>query len=108
MVTAARPLCMRQTIARKPDPDPEAPAALAEHLRSSIGKLNRRLREAGNLGNFGDFTLSQSKVMLALERTGHSKRQGVAVERFTCQGFRQRHHREFVVRPVGCSLLDAP
>jgi len=42
-------------------------AALAAELRVSIGKLNRRLREAGN---FGDFTLSQSKVLIHLERNG--------------------------------------
>jgi DNA-binding MarR family transcriptional regulator len=53
--------------ARKPDPAAEATAALAEQLRSAIGRLNRRLREEGN---FGDFTLSQSKVLIHLERNG--------------------------------------
>jgi DNA-binding MarR family transcriptional regulator len=47
---------------------PEIDAAtIAAELRVSIGKLNRRLREAGN---FGDFTLSQSKVLIHLERSG--------------------------------------
>jgi DNA-binding MarR family transcriptional regulator len=41
--------------------------SLAEALRGTIGKLNRRLREAGN---FGEFTLSQSKVLVHLERSG--------------------------------------
>ena len=53
--------------ARKPDPAAEPTSSLAEALRGSISRLNRRLREAGN---FGDFTLSQSKVLLHLERSG--------------------------------------
>jgi len=54
-------------LARQSDPETDATAALAEHLRGTIGRLNRRLREQGN---FGDFTLSQSKVLMQLERSG--------------------------------------
>jgi DNA-binding MarR family transcriptional regulator len=47
---------------------PEIDAAvIAAELRVSIGRLNRRLREEGK---FGDFTLSQSKVLIHLERNG--------------------------------------
>ena len=53
--------------ARQPDPATAQAAALAEELRGTIGKLNRRLREEGN---FGDFTPSQSKVLVQLERNG--------------------------------------
>jgi DNA-binding MarR family transcriptional regulator len=52
---------------RKADASPAPAARLAEQLRLTIGKLNRRLREEGN---FGDLTLSQSKVLLRLERGG--------------------------------------
>jgi len=54
-------------LAQKPDPATEAAADLAGQLRLTISKLNRRLREEGN---FGDFTLSQSKVLIHLERSG--------------------------------------
>jgi len=54
-------------LARQSDPETDATAALAEHLRGTIGRLNRRLREQGN---FGDFTLSQSKVLMQLESSG--------------------------------------
>ena len=53
--------------ARKPDPATEQAATLAEELRGTISRLNRRLREEGN---FGDFTHSQSKVLVQLERNG--------------------------------------
>jgi DNA-binding MarR family transcriptional regulator len=53
--------------ARKPDPDTETAASIAAELRVTISRLNRRLREEGN---FGDFTLSQSKVLIHLERNG--------------------------------------
>ena len=52
---------------RKLDPATEQAAALAEQLRGTISRVNRRLREEGN---FGDFTLSQSKVLIQLERNG--------------------------------------
>jgi DNA-binding MarR family transcriptional regulator len=47
----------------KPDPD----AVLAEQLRVTVSRLNRRLRDEGN---FGDFTPSQSRVLVLLERIG--------------------------------------
>ncbi len=53
--------------AHKLDLANEQTANLAEELRISIGRLNRRLREAGN---FGEFTLSQTKVLAHLERAG--------------------------------------
>lgn len=43
------------------------PAALAEDLRTLVGRLKRRLREQGNAG---DFTPSQVAVLLRLERDG--------------------------------------
>ncbi len=54
-------------LARKPDPATDAAYALAEQLRGSVGRLNRRLREQGN---FGDITLAQSKALVQLERSG--------------------------------------
>jgi len=53
--------------AHKRDPDTELAATVAEQLRLTVSKLNRRLREEGN---FGDFTFSQSKVLVRLERAG--------------------------------------
>ncbi|MDB5562813.1 MAG: marR family protein, partial [Hyphomicrobiales bacterium] len=47
--------------------DAEPTAVLAEQLRLTVSKLNRRLREEGN---FGDFTHSQSKVLVRIERSG--------------------------------------
>ena len=52
---------------RKLDPATEQAAALAEQLRGTISRVNRRLREEGN---FGDFTHAQSKVLVQLERNG--------------------------------------
>ncbi|HEY4200281.1 MAG TPA: MarR family transcriptional regulator [Devosiaceae bacterium] len=50
-----------------PAPKSELAASLAEQLRLTVSKLNRRLREEGN---FGDFTHSQTKVLVRLERLG--------------------------------------
>ena len=54
-------------ISPQPIPPPETAARLAEELRVAISRLNRRLREEGN---FGDFSFSQSKVLIRLERHG--------------------------------------
>jgi DNA-binding MarR family transcriptional regulator len=50
-----------------PPPDIPTAAALAADLRVALGKLNRRLREEAHLG---DFTWSQMKVIVRLERDG--------------------------------------
>lgn len=54
-------------LARQPDPATDPAASLAEQLRVTISRVNRRLREEGN---FGDFTHAQSKVLIQLERNG--------------------------------------
>ena len=54
-------------ISPQPIHPPETAARLAEELRVAISRLNRRLREEGN---FGDFSFSQSKVLIRLERHG--------------------------------------
>jgi DNA-binding MarR family transcriptional regulator len=49
------------------DADSERTAALATELRVVMGQIVRRLRQEAN---FGDFTFSQQKVLLRLEREG--------------------------------------
>jgi DNA-binding MarR family transcriptional regulator len=63
------------SVVRKSDPATVQAAALAEQLRGTISRVNRRLREEGN---FGDFTLSQSKVLIQLERNGPMTVTGLA------------------------------
>ncbi len=87
---------------RQTDPQTEATAALAEALRGSIGRLNRRLREAGNLGNFGDFTLSQSKVMLALERSGPATVTALAA----AEGMRPQSMSEIVTALKAAGMVE--
>lgn len=58
-------------------PDPHAPraAALAQDLRALLGKLKRRLREQGSVG---DLTPSQVSVLLRLEQDGPATAAGLA------------------------------
>jgi DNA-binding MarR family transcriptional regulator len=49
------------------DPNEESSAKLAVELRVTIGRVHRRLREEGHLG---DFSWSQIKVLSRLEREG--------------------------------------
>jgi len=48
-------------------PEPDRIAALAEELRTVVGRLKRRLREQGNVG---DLTPSQVSAVLQLEALG--------------------------------------
>jgi DNA-binding MarR family transcriptional regulator len=50
-------------------------AALAQELRALLGKLKRRLREQGNVG---DLTPSQVSVLLRLEKDGPATASGLA------------------------------
>ena len=58
----------------KDDPPSRAPA-LAQDLRAVLGKLKRRLREEGPIG---DLTPSQVSVLLRLERDGPATASGLA------------------------------
>lgn len=56
-------------MSRKPPiPKSETASDLAAQIRTTLGKLRRRLREQG--GHGGDLTLSQISVILRLEKDG--------------------------------------
>jgi DNA-binding MarR family transcriptional regulator len=73
--------------------------ALAQELRALLGKLKRRLREQGNVG---DLTPSQVSVLLRLEKDGPATAAGLA----RAEGMRPQSMGPVIVALEGAGLVS--